>query len=157
MGAITGPGDTRVGCGSATFGAENASTSAEFDPSQCRVQATVELQTLREGGETTVKGGGALAFSDGGQYFLPSVVSANVEVMSGAEAVCPQWAAELVGAVNVSSGGVLWFAGEGGGRDVKQTFIFCGTCSPNVLLILDTMCFLYTGIYRYLLLIFASS
>ena len=77
-----------------------------------------------------MQGGGGLAFSDGGQYFLPSVVSANVEVMSGAEVVCPQWAAELVGAVNVTSGGVLWFAG--GSRGV-QTFvflnIFCGICT----------------------------
>lgn len=112
-GAIAGPGGTRVGCGSAAFGEAGASTSATFEPTMCRVQATVSLETLHEGGEAAVRGGGTLAFSGGGEYFLPSVVEADVEVMSGAEVVCPQWDAEVVGAVNVSSGGVLWFAGEG--------------------------------------------
>lgn len=101
-GDISGP--SALGCGEAS--------SAEFDSSACRVQAAVELKTLRGGGETVVDGGGTLSFSDGGQYFLPSAVAANVEVMGEAEVVCPQWAPELVGAVNVSSGGVLWFAGD---------------------------------------------
>lgn len=101
-GAISGP--RAVGCGDVG--------SAEFNSSACRVQAAVELETLRAGGETVVSGGGILSFSDGGQYFLPSAVAADVEVTDEAEVVCPQWAAELVGAVNVSSGGVLWFAGD---------------------------------------------
>ena len=54
-----------------------------------------------------------------------------MEVMSGAQAVCPQRAAELVGAVNVSSGGVLWFAG--GGRDVNKIDVLWD--SPNASLI----------------------
>lgn len=52
---------------------------------------------------------------------MPAVVEADVEVMSGAEVVCLQWAGELVGAVNVSSGGVLWFAG--GGRGLPHFFV----------------------------------
>ncbi|CBJ49166.1 hypothetical protein Esi_0207_0025 [Ectocarpus siliculosus] len=114
-GGIEGTGGSRVGCGAAIFDSsdDRASTSAEFDSSTCRVQGTVELETLKEGGETVVSGGGVLAFANGGQYFLPSAVTADVEVMSGAEVVCPHSAAELVGAVNVSSGGVLWFAGAG--------------------------------------------
>lgn len=109
-GAISG--SRAVGCGKAGSTEDSASTSAEFDSSACRVQAAVELVTLRGGGETVVNGGGTLSFSDGGQYFLPSAVAADVEVVGEAEVVCPQWAAELVGAVNVSSGGVLWFAGD---------------------------------------------
>ncbi len=108
-----------VGCGPAVYDDDDgsASTSAVFDSSACRVQATVALETAREGGETAVEGGGTLAFSDGGQYFLPSEVRADLWVASGAEVVCPQWAAGLVGEVNVSSGGVLWFAG--GCRSVR--------------------------------------
>ncbi|CAM9983877.1 unnamed protein product, partial [Ectocarpus fasciculatus] len=114
-GAIEGTGGSRVGCGAAIFDStdDGASTSAEFDSSACRVQGTVELETMKEGGETVISGGGVLAFANGGQYFLPSAVTADVEVISGAEVVCPHSAAELVGAVNVSSGGVLWFAGAG--------------------------------------------
>eukprot|EP00752_Nemacystus_decipiens_P010621 g9459.t1 len=110
---VTGPlsGPRAVGCGKAGSADDNASTSAEFDSSACLVRAAVELETLRGGGETVVNGGGTLSFSDGGQYLLPSTVAADVEVMGKAEVVCPQRAAELVGAVNVSSGGVLWFAG----------------------------------------------
>lgn len=130
-GAISGRpggGSGRVGCGPAVYGGSNGndSTSAVFESSACRVQATVALETAREGGETVVGGGGALAFSDGGQYFLPSEVRAELRVASGAEVVCPQWASGLVGAVNVSSGGVLWFAG--GYRSVRADR--CGVASP---------------------------
>ncbi|CAM9742517.1 unnamed protein product, partial [Scytosiphon promiscuus] len=113
-GAISGPGGSRVGCGSTVADDENeplASTSAEYNSSECLVQTTIELETLREGAETIVEGGGTLIFSTGGQYFLPSEVTADLEVLSDAVVVCPQLAAELVGAVNVSSGGVLWFSG----------------------------------------------
>lgn len=112
-GAISGPGGSRVGCGSAIYdGDERLSTSAEFDSSACLVQATVELETLREGGETIVNGGGELVFSGGGEYFLPSAMTVDLHVMSDAVVVCPQLSAELAGAVNVSSGGVLWFSGD---------------------------------------------
>ena len=111
---VTGPisGPRAVGCGKAGSADESAPTSAEFDRSACLVQAAVGVETLRGGGETVVDGGGTLSFSGGGQYFLPTAVAADVEVAGEAEVVCPQWAAELVGAVNVSSGGVLWFAGN---------------------------------------------
>lgn len=111
-GAIAGAKGSRIGCGSAIYGAENASTSAEFYFSECRVQATVELETIRAGGEGIVKGAGTFVFWGGGEYFLPSEVEPDVEVTSGAVVVCSQWTAELMGAVNVTAGGVLWFAGE---------------------------------------------
>lgn len=108
-GAVSGP--RAVGCGEAGSAEETAASSrSKFDSSACRVQAAVELETLRGGGETVVNGGGVLSFSDGGQYFLPSAVAADV-VVGEAEVVCPQWAPEVVGAVTVSAGGVLWFAG----------------------------------------------
>lgn len=110
-GAIAGPGGSRVGCGSAIFGDTSASTSAGYNHSQCLVQATVEIETVRKGSETVIMGGGALVFSGGGQYMLPSMVEPDVEVASEAEVVCAQWYAELQGAVNVTSGGLLWFAG----------------------------------------------
>lgn len=127
-GAISGP--RAVGCGEAGSAEDITSTSAEFDSSACRVQAVVKLETLREGGETVVGGGGILSFSDGGQYFLPSAVAADVEVMSAAEVVCPQWAAELVGAVNISSGGMLWFAGDDGQKNGAgyRGQVGCGGC-----------------------------
>lgn len=109
-GSISSP--NAMGCSTAGSAEDSASTSAEFDSSECLVQATVGLKTLTGGGETVVNGGGTLSFSDGGQYFLPSAVAAEVEVMREAEVVWPQWAAQLVGAVNVSSGGVLWVAGD---------------------------------------------
>lgn len=113
IGGIARPEGSRIGCGSAIFGEERASTSAEFFESQCRVQAKIDLKTIRKGDETAVNGGGILTFSDGGQYFLPSVVEADVGVKAGAEVVCSAWTAEITGVVNVSSSGVLWFAGGG--------------------------------------------
>lgn len=129
-GATSGP--RAVGCGKANSAENTASTSAEFESSACLVQAAVELETLRSGGATVVNGGGALSFSGGGQYFLPSTVSADVEVTDGAEVVCPQWAAELVGAVNVSSGGVLWFAGiDGWGNMMRISMWYVKTVCPT--------------------------
>lgn len=110
-GFIAGSKGSKVGCGSAIYGASNVSTSAEFDYSECRVQAVVEIDEISEGGMTTIKGGGALVFSGGGEYLLPADVQANVEVHSASAAVFPQWEAEVVGSMNVTSGGVLWFAG----------------------------------------------
>lgn len=111
-GPIPGPGGSRTGCGRSIFGAGNGSTSARFSEAACVVQAWVEVETLRRGGETIVSGRGVLAFSDGGQYLLPSIVEADMHVSSGAEVLCAQWKTELAGALNATQGGVLWFAGR---------------------------------------------
>lgn len=110
-GAIAGPESSGVGCGTAIFEFQNTSTSAQFKPSDCLVQATVTLEAIREGGETMVSGGGVAVFSNGGQYVLSSIVEAHVKVESAAEVICAEWSTELVGGVNVTSGGVLWIAG----------------------------------------------
>ena len=124
-GAIEGPGGSRVGCGTATLGSEDTSTSAKFNNSDCLVQATVDVSMLLEGGETYVGGSGSLAFSGAGEFLLPSLVEADIEVRSLAEVVVPRRSGTLTGTVNVTSGGVLWFSG---GRETLRSAIFtrCG-------------------------------
>lgn len=111
-GRLSGPDGGRIGCGSSLSGVENSSTTARFRDSQCLVQAAVRVEIFQRGGETGVGGGGGtLGFSDGGQYLLPSLVEADVAVQSGAEVVSAHWDGKLAGAVNITSGGVFWFAG----------------------------------------------
>lgn len=110
-GEVDGPGGSRIGCGAAIYGPENSSTSAHFENSECLVQATVTTDIIRQGGETVVSGGGTAVFSSGGQYVLSSAVEIHVQVQSAAEVISAEWSAELVGGVNVTSGGVLWVAG----------------------------------------------
>lgn len=105
-------GSSRIGCGAAIYGVENSSTSAQFEHSDCLVQAAIGIETLREGGETAISGGGTAVFSSGGQYMLPSTVEAYVKVQSAAEVISGDWNAEFIGGVNVTSGGVLWAVGE---------------------------------------------
>lgn len=108
-GEITG--SSRIGCGAAIYGDENSSTSATYEHSDCLVQAAIDIETIREGGETAIRGGGIAAFSSGGQYLLPSTVEAYVKVQSTAEVISGDWNAELIGGANVTSGGVLWAVG----------------------------------------------
>lgn len=111
-GTIDGPGGSGLGCGAVTFGGKNSSTSAEFDMFDCRIQATVDVSKILQGGETLVQGGGTLAFSGGGQYMLPSLLETDVEVNSMAEVLVPHWSARLMcKTVKVTSEGIIWFSG----------------------------------------------
>lgn len=111
-GAIDGPGGSRLGCGAATFGGKNTSTSATFDMFDCRIQATVDVSKIIQGGETLVQGGGTLVFSGGGQHMSPSLLETDVEVHSTAEVLVPHWSARLTcKTVKVTSGGIIWFSG----------------------------------------------
>lgn len=111
-GAIDGPGGSRLGCGAATFGGNNTSTSATFDMFDCRIKATIDVKKILQGGETLVQGGGTLMFSGGGQYMSPSMLETDVEVHSTAEVLVPHWSARLMcKSVKVTSGGTIWFSG----------------------------------------------